>query len=797
MKTQTSSPVEPVRILVVDDHPNTATTLARALAQIGPAVDVVSAVSGNDALEKVKNKGVDILFTDMIMPEMTGLELIEKMQNHPGGKPSFAYLITAYDVPGLKVTAQRLKVNEVIIKPVRPERICQIANAAIDEMKHITHPMGKKAGAKRKFKILVADDVMDNVTLLTRYLEYEGYDQIIARDGMEALNRIRDEMPDLVLLDVNMPHKDGFTVLEEIREDPAISHIPVIILTAARLDPADVQSGLNLGADDYVTKPFDRHELMARIRTKLRVKEAEDVTRRRIRELNLLPEIGKQLSARLDTKDLANVLLKRTVETLGALQGNMYILGEDESKVQEKYEVALSPSDSAAELNLPAKLIHHIQESHQGLVIEDAVNDPLWQVDESLTVRSALAAPIFGRHSLLGMILLTHEQEGYFTNDHLRLLQAIASQAAIAIENARLYSSVTAEQKKVTAILQHASEAILLFDADCKLSLMNPAGEQLFLEHPVKLNQPLPAEGGYEAFTHLIKEALDAKMSKSGEVVWPDKRTFTAFIAPIEDGGTVAILHDVSRFKDLDRIKNEFIATASHDLKNPLTSIGGYAQLMGQAGPLTDNQKDFVERIKHSVKNMSELIQNMMSLAQVDLQAVQKHEIVNLSDLLIELSNEFQPLAQEKLQSLDMEFPSTPVYVSGDPLHLRQIFRNLIGNAIKYTPQGGRVQVKSKVYSEQVTVEVEDNGYGIPASDLPFIFNRFYRVRSGKASEVEGNGLGLAIVKSMVEQHSGQITVESEIGKGSCFTLTLPFAGSIDTNSAQNTEVLNKKRVAL
>ena len=298
MTTQEITPREQVRILVVDDHPNTANTLARALAQLGPTVDVTSAVSGREALEKVKGKGVDILITDMIMPEMTGLELIEKMQHNPGGRPSFTYLVTAYDVPGLKVTAQRLKVNEVIVKPVRPERICQIATRAMEEMNHIAQPVKANVEGKKKFKILVADDMPDNITLLTRYLQYEGYSYVSAADGLETLDKVRDELPDLVLLDINMPYKDGFSVLEEIRADPAVQHIPVIILTAARLDPSDVQSGLNLGADDYVTKPFDRHELMARIRTKLRVKEAEDVIRRRNRELNLLPEIGKELSAR-------------------------------------------------------------------------------------------------------------------------------------------------------------------------------------------------------------------------------------------------------------------------------------------------------------------------------------------------------------------------------------------------------------------------------------------------------------------------------------------------------------------
>ncbi|NWF63420.1 MAG: response regulator [Chloroflexi bacterium] len=765
---------EMVRILVVDDHPNTATTLARALAQIGPVVDVVSAVSGMDALEKVKDKGVDILFTDMIMPEMTGLELIEKLQNHPGGKPSYSYLITAYDVPGLKVSAQRLKVNDVIIKPVRPEKIFQIASGAIREMRQATHPTGGAAQGRRKFKILVADDTMDNVTLLTRYLEYEGYDQIIARDGLEALNKVRDEMPDLLLLDVNMPNKDGFTVLEEIRRDPSVAHIPVIILTAARLDPADIQSGLNLGADDYITKPFDRHELMARIRTKLRVKEAEDVIRRRNRELNLLPEIGKQLSALLDIKDLANVLLKRTAETLGAFQGSMFALDEDTGKVREKFEVFLNPSGIGEDLTPPDKLIRQIQAARQGLVIEDPVHDPLWLASPSSTARSILVAPLFGRAALLGLIVLAHETHAYFSAEHLLLLQAIASQASIAIENGRLSSAAAQERKKLSAILRHASEAILLFDERGRLTLLNPAGERLLNSTPIKLEQPLPEERSYEPLARAVNEARGAAMPLSRDILWHDGRAFTVYLAPMEEGGMVAILHDVSRFKDLDRIKNEFIATASHDLKNPLTSIGGFAQLLRHSDSLSAAQMEFVERILHSVKNMDELVQNMMSLAQIDLQAANTHNAVDLKPLIEEVLAEFTPQAAVKQQELVSETFDRAVLVQGDPLQLRQVFRNLIGNAIKYTPQGGRIQARAKVEAEQVLIHVEDNGYGIPAADLPFIFNRFYRVRTGKAAEVEGNGLGLAIVKSIVEAHGGQVSVNSKVGQGSCFSISLP-----------------------
>ena len=139
-----------------------------------------------------------------------------------------------------------------------------------------------------KARILIADDRPDNLHLLATRLANEGYAFITAADGEEALKKLRSAVPDLVLLDINMPKKDGFDVLQEMRADPLIAHIPVIVVTATRIAPQDVRLGLGLGADDYITKPFDWRELAARVRAKLRVKRAEDALRRR-RELGLLP----------------------------------------------------------------------------------------------------------------------------------------------------------------------------------------------------------------------------------------------------------------------------------------------------------------------------------------------------------------------------------------------------------------------------------------------------------------------------------------------------------------------------
>lgn len=765
----------PVKILVVYDHPNTATTLARALSQLGPKVEVKSATNGLEAIEHVKEGAMDILITDMIMPGMTGLELIEKLQNHPAGRPTFSFLVTAYDVPGLKVTARRLKVKDVIVKPVHPERICQIIVQAMQEMDQ-TKPIRRESTTGKSFKILIADDMPDNLRLLSRYLESEGYGYIEAKDGVEAIEKVRNELPDLVLLDVNMPKKDGFAVLEEIRADVITKHIPVIILTAARLNPTEIQSGLNMGADDYITKPFDRRELFARIRTKLRVKEAEDVIRRRNRELNLLPEIGKDLSARLNMDELSDLVLRRTVETLGAEVGHILLLNS-KNPYHKQYRISTSDAPSPS-LKLPPMnaMLGQIEENRESILIDNTCNDPRWQSSNDDHAHSVVIVPMFGRFSLVGLLVLAHEQPGYFKVEHQLLLQAIASQAAIAVENARLYTDMEREQQKLAAILKGAADAIMMFDADTCLSMLNPAAEKLFNDQGTKLGLPLARDCGYDLLIQSLEEAFNSEKPISREVPWSDGRVFTALLTPIAEGGCVVVLNDVTHFKRLEKVKNAFIATASHDLRNPITSIRGYSQLIQQTGPLSDNQRDFVQRIQHASSNMTELVENMLDLAKMDLGAEPEYKVLDMTHLLWEIADEFQSQAEMKRQLLTVEKTADSSKVQGDALQLRQALRNLVGNAIKYTPDGGAITLSSMNSTDMVNVHVQDTGYGIPASDLPHVFDRFYRVRNNGHDEIQGNGLGLAIVKSTVQQHGGDLTVESKQGQGTCFSFNLPLS---------------------
>jgi CheY-like chemotaxis protein len=261
--------LSPFKILVVDGYLNTADLLARSIARFDAGVEAVSATSAHQALECIQDGIPDILVASMDLPDMTGLELIEKLQETPTGSRVVSFLITNSHVPGMKIEARRLRVRQVLYKPISPQKVCELVRQALQEMdqREADQELETRKGS---FKILIADDEPAHVTLLSRYLEGEGYVYITAQDGLEALERIDTEEPDLILLDANMPNKDGLTVLQELRANPATQHIPVIVLSAAWISATEIHNGLNLVPENFLTKPIDRRELLTRIRKKLK-----------------------------------------------------------------------------------------------------------------------------------------------------------------------------------------------------------------------------------------------------------------------------------------------------------------------------------------------------------------------------------------------------------------------------------------------------------------------------------------------------------------------------------------------
>lgn len=230
-------------------------------------------------------------------------------------------------------------------------------------------------------------------------------------------------------------------------------------------------------------------------------------------------------------------------------------------------------------------------------------------------------------------------------------------------------------------------------------------------------------------------------------------------------------------FKSLDNMKNEFIRMATHDLRNPLNIITGYADLLKEV-TVPENDQYMMERaiegIESSVEKMRLLVTDLLDLIQVEMRTELSLEPVRLAKFLEDCLSGFYLVAESKQVTLSYHPPEEDLTITVDSNRMERVIDNLVSNAIKYTPSGGEIDVAAHADNGSVVIEISDNGLGIPAEDIPRLFDAFYRVKLESHWQQEGTGLGLSVVKAVVEQHGGAIAVASELGRGSTFTVQLP-----------------------
>jgi len=239
--------------------------------------------------------------------------------------------------------------------------------------------------------------------------------------------------------------------------------------------------------------------------------------------------------------------------------------------------------------------------------------------------------------------------------------------------------------------------------------------------------------------------------------------------------------------KTLEEMKNDFVNTVSHDLKNPIAVIEGMATLLQRDLPEAGRQRDRCETILDTTRFMAELVTDLLDLGKIEAGFDPSVEPLDVVPAVQETVRQLALQAEAKQIDVKVSLPAE-VFVMATPGRLKQALLNLVSNAIKYTPDGGRVDVgvsasTTTAGAEIVTIRVTDTGIGIPARDLPHVFDKFYRVRNDSTEQVAGTGLGLAITKSIVEAYAGRIRAESVVGTGSTFTIDLPRCGAYDSPS--------------
>ena len=355
---------------------------------------------------------------------------------------------------------------------------------------------------------------------------------------------------------------------------------------------------------------------------------------------------------------------------------------------------------------------------------------------------------------------------------------------ALAASLQRQMKEIEENEQQLTSIISNMVSGVMLANQDGKVVLLNSAMERFLSQHKGNLiGQSYEKVGERFALSPHIHAVFETNEKVHEEVhsYYPQERIMDAHLAPYygqgwQQRGVIVVLHDITEIRRLEKMRSDFVANVSHELKTPVTSVRGFSETL-MSGEVTDEEttKQFLKIIHDESQRLDRLIRDLLNLSKIERQKMPLNlETLNMTALVHEVSVTLQGAIEEKRTRLVLPDPSKDVYLQGDEDRLRQIILNLVGNGINYTAEGGTVTVSLKENVEKVRLIIKDDGIGIPEESLPRIFERFYRVDRARSRHSGGTGLGLAIVKHLIESHHGEIEVESREGEGTTFTVILP-----------------------
>ena len=641
-------------------------------------------------------------------------------------------------------------------------------------------------------RVLIIDNSRPSVEFLTKYvLKPNGYQMLVADSGETGLEMVVEHQPDLILLNMNLSKMSGIEVLDALNAQDIKT--PVIVMTFHGSDTLAVQA-FRMGVKDYILKPIEVTEMLEAIEralTEVRLrKERDQLTERlmasnkeleqRVKELNTLFGIGKSVTSLLNQDKLLSRLVEAAMYLTNAEEGSLLLVDEP---TNELYMVASRGIDEQVvrsfRLKVKDSLAGQVMTTGQPLIL---TSQDFTKIKTSYLVRSLMYVPLKVKERICGVLTVDNRfDERDFTNHDLRLLSALADYAAISLDNVQLFEEAESERTKLATVLGEIEEPVVVISSeDDRIVVANAAFRNLFeLDGNYVEGQPLYDLVYNPSLLKLVAAASEMDSSHKDEILLSDGRTFYASLTPVPNVGRAIVMKDVTHFKELDRMKSDFVSTVSHDLRAPLNSIGDYTQMVKTSGPLNEKQGLFVDRIINGVGHITDLIDNLLDLSTIELGIDPNISKVNIAALTEDVVAGFLGQARKNQQQLTYHLVKEKAYVQGDELRLKQVISNLVLNALKYTPAGGQIATIVQVENDQVVFKVEDNGRGIPPVDLPFVFDKFYRVTSSHQGDAGGTGLGLAICKSIIEKYDGRIWAESQPGQGSVFGFALPVVEEV------------------
>jgi len=524
-------------------------------------------------------------------------------------------------------------------------------------------------------------------------------------------------------------------------------------------------------------------------------------------QLATLLDVSRAMTSTLDARQIFRAIvagIRRLVRCDDAM-----IFGYDESEQELRVVAGMGLrsarlSDVRIHMNDTQSVAAWVAQKRRPLLHAPGERGGMGQVTEAFLAGDDLAllsVPLLSKERLRGVVTLARPYP--FDSSDLRAMLNLSNIVATALENAGLYQAVKAEQERLAAIFASSSDGIALIDQNQRIVEANQAFYAI-QRHP-KSDNLLCREalhcarsGGHDLCRqgcmvlsalqyHRVAPIAEIEFTPPGETrptrgqnLQLQKRQVALSITPIQtDRGwqALVIARDTTPLREMDRMKANFISMVTHELRTPLNAINGYLDLAleGVAGELNERLHEFVRRARSSSEHLTSLVDDLLLISRADAGQFRLNiGQANLSAIIKEAIEEVELLAADaKVKLVARLAPELPPF-PGDEGRLKQVVRNLLTNAIKFTPEGGQVTLVGEARRNQIEIAIHDTGRGIPPEHLLRIFERFYQVARGQGSR-GGQGLGLAIVKTIVERHHGSISVESSPGEGSTFTVSLPL----------------------
>ncbi|MCX6054940.1 MAG: ATP-binding protein [Chloroflexi bacterium] len=499
----------------------------------------------------------------------------------------------------------------------------------------------------------------------------------------------------------------------------------------------------------------------------------------RLDELDVLLSVSQGIASNFEigktSVHLLNACLSYGAESARLILKNGPLFGIDEDLVTFK------AGDDASDYIELDKILLEQMKNERIMIIPSKTRIRRLMGSKGNESPAALAAISLNEgDKTFGILWIAYSQPHRFHDEEIRFLNTISGQAILAVSNSSLYMNAEVGKKRLEAVLLSTPEPVLVVGESGNLLIANQAAKEVegLVSYAELEDSSIGKIISLEFLDFLSKNLLINE--SRGEINIGNLKTYEISLSTVSVEnvivGKVCVLRDITEFRELEKMKSDFVATVSHDLRAPMGIVRGYATMMQMVGDLNDQQKDYANKITSGLDNIDQMVDKLLDIGRIESGVVLQLERIAPLDLFDDVVKLLQPLVtQRKIQIMRELTIAQDLSVEADKALLQQALYNLLENAIKFSPLGGEVFLRLQVNPDSVVFEIQDHGPGIAPIDIPKIFEKFSRSGNKISNYLKGSGLGLSIVKSICERHKGKVWAKSILGKGSTFFLEIPI----------------------